>query len=53
MINYDYATKENIKKLNTNWPRSSNHLYRILIIIAGVGSGKKRTTYSEKGTRLC
>ena len=32
MINFDDATKENIKEDNLNWPKSLDHLYKILII---------------------
>ena len=39
MINYDYITKENLKKLNPNWLQFFNRPYR-RIIIGGSGSGK-------------
>ena len=39
MINYDNVTKENIKNHYPNWPKISDHPYRILII-RGSGSGK-------------
>ena len=39
MINFDYITKENIKKHNPNCPQMPDHPYRILII-GGPGSGK-------------
>ena len=32
MINFDDATKENIKEYNSNWPQIPDHQYRILII---------------------
>ena len=40
MINFDDVTKEKIKENNPNWPKISDHLYRILIIGAS-GSGKQ------------
>ena len=39
MINFNDATKENIKEYDVNWPQISDHPYRILIIW-GFGSGK-------------
>ena len=39
MFNYDYITKENIKKDNPNWPDIPDYPFRI-IIIKGSGSGK-------------
>ena len=39
MFNFDYITKEYIKKHNPNWPEIPDHPYRILII-GGSGSGK-------------
>ena len=38
MINFDDATKENIKEHNPNWPQIPDHSYRILII---TGSGSR------------
>ena len=32
MINFDDATKENIKEHNPNWPQIPDHLCKILII---------------------
>ena len=32
MINFDDVIKENIKEHNPNWPQTSDHPYRILII---------------------
>ena len=32
MINFDDATKENIKEYDVNWPQIPDHPYRILII---------------------
>ena len=32
MINFNLATKENIKEHNPNWPQTLDHPYRILII---------------------
>ena len=40
MINFDEVTKENIKDHNPNWPQTSNHPNRILII-GGSGSRKR------------
>ena len=31
MYNFDYITKEDIKKCNPEWSEISDHLYRILI----------------------
>ena len=39
MFNFDYTTKEDIKKHNSNWPGIANHSYGI-IIVGGSGSGK-------------
>ena len=39
MFNFDYITKEDIKKHNPNWPKILDHPYRILIVW-GSGSGK-------------
>ena len=39
MFNFDYVTKEDIKKHNPKWPEIPDHSYRILII-GGSGSGK-------------
>ena len=39
MINFYEVTKEHIKKHNPNWPQSTDHPYRLLII-GGFGSGK-------------
>ena len=39
MINYNDATKENIKNHEPNWPRIPDRPYRILLIV-GSGSGK-------------
>ena len=39
MIKFDDVPKENIKEHNSNWPKISDHPYRILII-GGSGSGK-------------
>ena len=32
MINFNDVTKENIKEHNPNWPKISEHPYRIFII---------------------
>ena len=32
MFNFDYITKKDIKDHNPNWPETSDHPYRILII---------------------
>ena len=39
MFNFDYITKEDIKKNNPIWPEIPDHAYRILIM-EGSGSGK-------------
>ena len=39
MINYEYVTKENMKKQNLTWQRIPDHPYRI-ITIGGSESGK-------------
>ena len=39
MFNFDYITKEDIKKHNPNWPEIPDNSYRILIM-GGSGSGK-------------
>ena len=39
MFNFDYTTKEDMNEHNPNWPKISDHPYRILII-RGSGSGK-------------
>ena len=45
MINFDYITKENIKQLNPNWPRISDHPYRLLTT-GRSGSGKKNSLFN-------
>ena len=40
MFNFDYITKEDIKKHNPNWPEIPDHPYRILIV---GGSGSEKT----------
>ena len=32
MINFDDATKRNIRQHNPNWPQIPDYLYRILIV---------------------
>ena len=39
MFNFDYITKEDIKKYNPKWPEILDHPYRILMI-GGSGSGQ-------------
>ena len=39
MFNFDYITKEDIKKHNPNWSEIPGHPYRILIVGCS-GSGK-------------
>ena len=34
MFNFDYITKEDIKKYNLNWPENLYHPYRIFIVAA-------------------
>ena len=43
MINFDDVTKENIKKLNPNWPQIPDHPYRILI--TGGSAMEKQVRY--------
>ena len=45
MINFDDATKENIKEHNPNSPQISDHPYRILTIGCS-GSGKTNSLFS-------
>ena len=45
MINFDDATKENIKEHNSNWPEIPDRPYRILII-GGSGSGKTNSLFN-------
>ena len=44
MINFDDVTKK-IKEHNPNWPKISDHPYRILII-GGSGSGKTNSLFN-------
>ena len=39
MFNFDYITKEDINEHNPNWPETTDHPNRILII-GSSGSGK-------------
>ena len=32
MFSFDYLTKEEIKRLNLNWPQIPDHSYRILTV---------------------
>ena len=48
MINFDYITKENVKKHNPKWPQIPNHSYRILII-QGSRSGKTNALFKLIG----
>ena len=45
MINFDYATKDNIKEHNPNWPQIPDLQYRILKI-GGFGSGKTNSLFN-------
>ena len=45
MFNFDYVTKEDIKKHNTNWPEIPDHWFRILMV-EGFGSGKANALVS-------
>ena len=42
MFNFDYNTREDIKKHNPDWPEIPDHPYKILIA-GGSGSGKTYT----------
>ena len=43
MFNFDYITKEDIKKLNSNWPEIPDNLCKISIV-GGSGSEKNCVT---------
>ena len=45
MINFDDATKENIKEFNPNWPQIPDHPYKLLII-RGPASGKANSLFN-------
>ena len=45
MIDFDVVTKENIKEHNPNYPKFSNHPYRILIV-RDSGSGKTNSLFN-------
>ena len=45
MINFDDATKENIKEFNPNWPQIPDHPYKLLII-RGPASGKTNSLFN-------
>ena len=45
MINFDDVTTENIKEPNLNWPQTSDHPCRILVI-GGSRSGKTNSLIS-------
>ena len=45
MFNFDYITKEDIKKYYSNSPEIPGHPYRILVI-GGSGSGKTNALLS-------
>ena len=45
MINFVHVTKESIKEYNPNWPQTTDHPYRILII-GDSGSGKTNSFFS-------
>ena len=45
MINFDGATKENIKEFNPNWPQIPDHPYKLLII-RGPASGKTNSLFN-------
>ena len=40
MFNFDYITKDDIKKHNPNWPKIPDHPYKILIV-GDSGHGNK------------
>ena len=45
MINFDDATKENIKEHNLNWPRIPDH-QDVILIIGGSGSGRTNSLFN-------
>ena len=45
MINFVDVTKERIKEHNPNWPQTTDHPYRILII-GDSGSGKTNSFFN-------
>ena len=45
MINFDDATKENIKWHNPNWPQIPNHPY-IILITGGSEPGKSNSLFN-------
>ena len=45
MINFDDATKENIKEHNPNWPQVPDHPY-IILVIGGSRSGKENSLFN-------
>ena len=45
MINFDDATKENIKEVNPNWLQFPNYPL-ILLIIRGSGPGKTNSLFN-------
>ena len=45
MINFDDVVNKNIEEYNSNWPQTSDHPYRILII-GGSRSGKKNSLFN-------
>ena len=51
MINFDYITKENVRKHNPNWPQIPDHPYRILII-RGSGLGKTNALLKSSNALL-
>ena len=48
MIHFDYIKKENIKEHNPNWPKTPDHLHRILIT-GGSGSEKTNALFNLIG----
>ena len=45
MINFDDATKENIKEHNLNWPQIPDH-QDVILIIGGSGSGRTNSLFN-------
>ena len=51
MIHFDYIKKENIKEHNPNWPKTPDHMHRILIT-GGSGSEKTNALFNLIGREM-